>query len=69
MNLIDGYVTKVLNYEIKNSSDCWELEPGEEDKEHHIYTVEYVDEGGTHQTTLWYSEPNTDVVPGFRFAH
>jgi len=69
MNLIDGYVTEVISYEVKKSSECWNLEPGEVDKEHHIYKVKYVDEGGEHTTQLWFSEKNDDVKKGYRFAH
>ncbi|MBE6089856.1 MAG: hypothetical protein E7206_17845 [Clostridium beijerinckii] len=69
MNLIDGYVKEVLSYEVKKSSECWKLDPGEEDKEHHIYKVSYADEGGEHKTELWFNEKNDDVKEGYRFAH
>lgn len=67
MNLIDGYVTKILEHKKFTCPDDW-AEPG---KIKDIFVVEYVDGGGSGKTTeLWFDENrHEDVVPGYRFAH
>lgn len=69
MNLIDGYVKEVLSYSIKKSSEMWKLDDNEVDKEHHIYKVRYIDEGGEHETELWFNKPNDKVKEGYIFQH
>jgi hypothetical protein len=69
MNLIDGYVKEVLDYKVRKSSEMWKLNNNEIDKEHHIYVVRYVDEGGEHETELWFDKPNYEVKDGYVFLH
>lgn len=67
MNLIDGYVTKVIEKKKFIEPEDW-CNPG---KVHDIFVVEYSDDGGEGLVTqLWFDESkNMDIQPGYVFLH
>lgn len=67
MNLIDGYVTKVIEKKQFVEPEDW-CQPG---RVHDIFVVEYSDEGGDGlKTELWFpADEHKDIQPGYVFLH
>lgn len=67
MNLIDAWVTKIIEKKKYKADESWGKSKG---KAFDIFVVEYNDMGGNGVTELWFEESehkNIDI--GYKFTH